>query len=334
MTYHPPFSLTNKLITQIAEIAELIGMWKAANNNTLVPQLRKGNRIKTIQASLAVEQNTLSIEQVTAILAGKTVLGLPRESQEVRNAFQTYDAMESWDPCRVEDILAAHGLLMHGLLDNAGRWRTSGSGIFKGDEVAHVPPPASQLPRLMSQLMEWLKTTDAHPLIRSAAFHYEFEYIHPFSDGNGRMGRLWQTLILSRWQPMLAYLPVETVIKHRQSEYYQLLQVADKNSDCTDFISFLLQAIIESLHEAIAVQPQDEKTRVEMKVENPSKEMLKTPQKILNILATEPELTLSDIAYVLELSQSTIERAVAKLKKADKLEFVGPRKGGRWVVKD
>lgn len=175
-----------------------------------------------------------------------------------------------------------------------------------------------------------IKTSDAHPLIASAAFHYEFEFIHPFSDGNGRIGRLWQTLILSHWQPMLAYLPVETVIKHRQQDYYQLLTESDQKSDCSAFIEFLLQAIEDSLQEAISTQPDvvSEKTRVEMRVET----RIKTPEQILLLLQQNPHMTLSEVADTIGKSVSTVERTVAKLKRQGKLEFTGPKKGGRWQV--
>ena len=325
MPYQPPFELTHALITKVADIAELIGMWKAVNRNALVPELRRGNRIKTIQASLAVEQNTLSVEQVTAVLEGKTVLGLPREIQEVRNAFNAYEAMENWNPHNLEDLLTAHGILMHGLVDDAGLLRSGGTGIYQGKELVHMAPPANQLPRLMENLFHWLHQTEAHPLIAPAAFHYEFEFIHPFSDGNGRMGRLWQTLILSQWQPLLSYLPVDTVIKHRQADYYRLLGEADEKSDCTEFIGFLLNAIQSSLKEAIS---DNAKTRVETQV----KTRVKTPEQILQILKHQPELTIVEVAEKIGRSTSAVERAIAKLKEEGKLSYVGPKKGGRWEV--
>ena len=177
----------------------------------------------------------------------------------------------------------------------------------------------------MDDLLNWLKNTDAHPLIASAAFHYDFEFIHPFSDGNGRMGRLWQTLILSHWQPMLAYLPVETVIKHRQQKYYQLLGEADQNTDCSTFIEFLLAALESSLEEAIA---SEEKMRVEMRVET----RVKTPEKILAVLQSHPEYTLVEVAEHIGRSVSTVERAVAKLKQQGKLAYHGSKKEGYWQV--
>ncbi len=332
MTYQPPFQLTHTMTKHVAEISELIGAWKAGNKGALVPELRRGNRIKTIQASLAVEQNTLSLEQVTAVLEGKTVLGLPREIQEVRNAFVAYEKLEQWQPHRVDDLLSAHGLLMHGLVDDAGRFRSGGSGIYQGQQLVHMAPPPSQVARLMENLFHWLETTEAHPLIASTAFHYEFEFIHPFSDGNGRMGRLWQTLILSRWQPLLAYLPVETVIKNRQQDYYRLLGEADKQADCSVFIEFLLQSIQESLLEAITSQNDLEtrvETRVETQVETPP---AKTEVRILALLEAHPELSLAEVAKTIGRSVSAVERAVTKLKAQNRLVYQGPKKGGKWKV--
>ena len=333
MSYQPPFQLTHTMMSHVARIGELIGLWKAANQNKLVPELRRDNRIKTIQASLAVEQNTLTLEQVTAVIEGKTVLGLPKEIQEVRNAFAAYEAMEYWHPHHIDDLLAAHALLLHGLIDNAGHWRSKGAGIYRGEQLVHMAPPVSQIPRLMADLFDWLSHTDAHPLIASAAFHYEFEFIHPFGDGNGRIGRLWQTLILSHWQPMLAYLPVETVIKHRQQEYYQLLTESDQKSDCSAFIEFLLQALESSLQEAITTQADIVlETQVKMQVETRVEMQKKTPDQILLLLEQNPRMTLSEVAVAIGKSISAVERAVAKLKQADKLAFIGPKKGGHWQV--
>nr|WP_321239761.1 Fic family protein [uncultured Tolumonas sp.] len=328
MSYQPPFQLTHTMMRHVARIGELIGTWKADNQNQLVPELRRGNRIKTIQASLAVEQNTLTLEQVTAVIEGKTVLGLPKEIQEVRNAFAAYETLEQWHPQQIDDLLAAHALLLHGLIDDAGHWRSKGAGIYRGEQLVHMAPPASQIPRLMADLFDWLANTDAHPLIASAAFHYEFEFIHPFGDGNGRIGRLWQTLILSHWQPMLAFLPVETVIKHRQQTYYQLLTESDQKSDCSAFIEFLLQAIEDSLQEAINTQPDTEKTRVQMRVQT----RVQTPELILALLSEHPQMSLAEVAQQIEKSVTTVERAVAKLKKQGRIAFVGPKKDGYWQV--
>ena len=297
--------------------------------------LRRENRIRTIQASLAIEHNTLSVEQVTAVIEGKTVLGLPREIQEVRNAFAAYEAMPDWDPVSPDDLLLAHGRLMQGLCDDAGYWRSSGVGIYRGEQLVHMAPPANQVPRLMGQLLQWLADTEAHPLIASCALHYELEFIHPFADGNGRMGRLWQTVILSRWQPVMAFLPVETVIKSRQELYYQQLSQADKLCDGTGFILFLLEALRDALAQAISDQP-DAETRmsVNMSAKMSVEGRLKTPELIVNVLRLAPHLTLAEVAERIDKSARTVERSASALVKEGRLRFVGPRKSGRWEVLD
>jgi Fic family protein len=250
--YEPPFNLTPRVLALVAEIGEALGRIAGRAGAPAPPALRRGNRLRTIQASLAIENNSLTLEQVTAVIAGKRVLGPPKEIQEVRNAFAAYEAMETWKPWNAKDLLAAHKLLMTGLVDQPGRFRAGGVGIAQGKKIVHLAPPAERVPGLMNDLLKWLKRTDAHPLIASCVFHYELEFIHPFADGNGRMGRLWQTLILSSWKPLLAWLPVETVIRERQAEYYAALAVSDKSGHCTAFIEFLLSALLQALHEAAA----------------------------------------------------------------------------------
>lgn len=247
--YQPPLTVTPHMLALVAEISERVGLLTAQRDAALTPQLRRGNRIRTIQASLAIENNTLSVEQVTAVLDGKRVLGLPREIQEVRNAFAAYDAMPGWRPDNQADLLVAHGLLMQGLIDDAGRYRQGGVGIYRGGRLLHMAPPASRVAALMQDLLRWLGGTEWHSLIASCVFHYEFEFIHPFADGNGRMGRLWQTLILSQWRPVLAYLPVETVICAQQEAYYAALAAADQAAEATPFVEFMLEALREALVE-------------------------------------------------------------------------------------
>lgn len=251
MKYLPTYTITPGIVNKIAEIGEVIGRYTILAEQNLTPRLRRENRIRTIQASLAIENNTLTLEQVTAIIEGKRVLGHPREIQEVRNAFAVYEAMERWAISAEEDLLAAHEMLMRGLLDETGRYRSGGVGIFRDGHVVHMAPPAERVPKLMADLLDWLENTDAHPLVASCVFHYEFEFIHPFADGNGRMGRLWQTMILRKWKPLLAYLPVETVIRDRQEGYYHVLAVADQQADATPFVDFMLSALSDALREAV-----------------------------------------------------------------------------------
>lgn len=265
--YQPPLTVTPHMLALVAEISEQVGLLSAQRDGALTPQLRRGNRIRTIQASLAIENNTLSVEQVTALLDGKRVMGLPREIQEVRNAFATYDAMHGWRPDSQDDLLAAHGLLMQGLIDDAGRYRQGGVGIYREGRLLHMAPPVSRVASLVQDLLNWLGSTDWHPLIASCVFHYEFEFIHPFADGNGRMGRLWQTLILSQWRPVLAYLPVETVIWAQQEAYYAALAAADKAAEATPFVEFMLAALRQALAEAsptdqVIVQVTDQVARL------------------------------------------------------------------------
>lgn len=252
MSYQPPYTITPAIVNLIVEIGEIIGRYTLLAEQRLTPRLRRASRIRTIQASLAIENNTLSLEQVTAVIEGKRVLGHPREVQEVRNAFVAYEAMEGWDASAEKDLLAAHDLLMRGLVDETGCYRSGGVGIFRGEQLVHMAPPANRVSKLMADLLEWLENTHEHPLVASCVFHYEFEFIHPFADGNGRMGRLWQTLILRHWRPLLAYLPVETVVHARQEAYYRVLAIADEQADSTPFIVFMLSALRDALGEAVA----------------------------------------------------------------------------------
>ena len=252
--YSPPFTITSQILAQVAEISEKLGRLEALDKASLSPDLRRTQRIRSIQSSLAIENNTLTLEQVTAVLAGKRVLGPLKEIHEVHNAFAAYEAMPTWKPHLKRDLLAAHKLLMAGLIENSGRYRSKSVGIAKGQKLVHLAPPAENVTGLMNDLLKWLKGTDSHPLIASSVFHYELEFIHPFTDGNGRMGRLWQTLILSHWKPLLAYLPVESVICQRQEEYYAALGRSDKSGQATEFITFLLSALSQALNEVATAQ--------------------------------------------------------------------------------
>ena len=248
-TYNPPYTITNKIVDLIAGISELIGhitVTSGLNNN---PKLRRANRIKTIQASLAIENNTLTVEQITALLNGKRILGTPAEIKEVKNAYEVYEQLLIFNPYSVSDLLKAHGILMADLVKNAGHFRTGGVGVFKGRQVVHMAPPAEFVPEHIGNLINWYQKSTAHPLIKSAVFHYEFEFIHPFADGNGRMGRLWHTLLLAEWKEILAWIPVETLVKERQEEYYDALGKADKEADSTVFVEFMLTALRDALKE-------------------------------------------------------------------------------------
>jgi Fic family protein len=255
--HQPPFAVTSEILHLVAEIGEVLGRMSLELEDPRSLKLRRVNRIRTIQGSLAIEGNTLSEAQITAILDGKRVIAPPREIQEVRNALSAYERFDSWKPDREKDLLAAHEVLMAGLVEESGIYRRGGVGVMSGKKVVHMAPPADRVPLLMKNLFRWLKTTDVHPLIASSVFHYEFEFIHPFADGNGRMGRLWQSLILARWKPLFANLPVETLVFEKQKAYYAAIRESTKKTDSAPFIAFMLTQILRAIVElAPQVTPQ------------------------------------------------------------------------------
>ena len=257
-TYQPPFTITPAIINLIADISEGLGRLSILEDDKNL-RLRRINRIRTIQGSLAIEGNTLSVDAITALLDGKAVIAPPREIQEARNAIKAYEQFEQWQPENEHHLLTAHQLLMAGLIDEAGSYRAGNVGVMKGQSVVHMAPPASRVRLLMEDLFKWLATTEQHPLIASSVFHYEFEFIHPFADGNGRMGRLWQTLILSQWHPLLAQLPVESMIYEHQNDYYQAIRQSTDQTDAAPFITFMLTTILKTIKTSITPQetPQD-----------------------------------------------------------------------------
>lgn len=325
--YQPPFTLTSDIVSLVADIAEKIGRLSAKPDFDMSLRLRRINRIRTITGSLAIEGNTLTEAQITAILDGKMVLAPPREVQEARNALAVYERLCEWNGLKEADLLAAHQQLMLGLLDYPGAYRQGGVGVMAGDKVLHMAPPASRVPVLMTQLFDWLRTSREHPLIASSIFHYEFEFIHPFEDGNGRMGRLWQTLLLSRWQPAFAWLPVESLVHQQQAAYYKALSDSTAATDCAPFISFMLGCI----HEAVSRVVERTETPAEALVKTPVKK-LKTPQRILLLLQKQPELTLAEVAQAIGMSLSAVERAAMKLQQEGKLRHHGSKKKGAWEV--
>lgn len=248
----PPYNITGEIFRLVSEISQKIGEVNASFITKQSPELRKTNRIRTIQASLAVEGNTLSVDQIMAIIENKKVLGPAKDIQEVANAIEVYNQLNKLNPFSEKSFLLAHKILMRGLIKNSGKYRTAGVGIVKGSHIAHLAPPASNVSFLMKDLFAYLKKSDELMLIKSCVFHYEMEFIHPFSDGNGRMGRLWQTLLLMNEYPLFEFLPFETLISKNQKKYYQALSTSDKQGNSTFFIVFMLTIFSESLDELLA----------------------------------------------------------------------------------
>lgn len=251
--YKPPFHMTDKMISLIAEISEQVGRITVLQEGTIGPHLRRENRIRTIHSSLAIEHNSLSLEQVTAILDGKRVLGNPNEIKEVQNAYDAYELMLRLNPASVDDLLKAHKLMMNGLVSENGKFRFGGVGVFDGEVLIHMAPPAEFVPEHIHNLFAWYQQSELHPLIKSAVFHYEFEFIHPFADGNGRMGRMWHSLLLGKWKDLFFWLPIEELIQSRQKEYYDALGAADKQADSAGFVELMLEIIRDGLTEVTVV---------------------------------------------------------------------------------
>lgn len=245
--------MTDKMTSLIAEISEQVGRITVLQEGTISPHLRRENRIRTIHSSLAIEHNSLSLEQVTAILDGKRVLGNPNEIKEVQNAYEAYELMLRLNPASVDDLLKAHKLMMNGLVSENGRFRSGGVGVFDGEVLIHMAPPAEFVPEHIQNLFAWYQKSELHPLIKSAIFHYEFEFIHPFADGNGRMGRMWHSLLLGKWKEMFFWLPIEELIQSRQKEYYDALGAADKQADSAGFVELILEIIRDSLTEITVI---------------------------------------------------------------------------------
>lgn len=250
----PPYTITDKILALVASISEKIGEINASHLYKPATELRKKNRIKTIQSSLEIEGNTLTEEQITALLENKRIIAPQKDILEVQNAIKVYEQLNQFNPYQLKDLIKAHSVLMNGLIDNPGKLRTTNVGIIKGSKVEHLAPSGTMINGLMKDLFDYLKKDNDLILIKSCVFHYEFEFIHPFIDGNGRMGRLWQTLILMQQYPVFEYLPVESLIKQKQTEYYNKLSESDKKGNSTPFVEFMLGVILESLNGLLQTQ--------------------------------------------------------------------------------
>ena len=318
----PPFEITNQMIDYVVEIAELLGRLNVTDALSSNPTLRRSNRIRTIHGSLAIEQNTLSLEQVTAVLNGKHVLAPPKDIAEVKNAYEIYERLDELDPYSVDDLLIAHGIMTRGLVEESGMFRTRPVGVVDSEgHVLHFGTLPQYVSALVMELLDWVKTSEVHMLIRSCVFHYELELIHPFADENGRVGRLWHTLLLSKWNPAFAWLPVESIIHDRQQEYYDAINASNNAGESTVFIEFMLSAIKASLMEAI-------NTSNEMSDEKMDKATLRW-KKIEEYLKTHDYIMNADVRELCGVSAATANRILASLVEEEKLSKY--REGGHWA---
>lgn len=318
----PPFQITNKIIDDVAEISELTGRLSAHDHLSSNPNLRRTNRIRTIHGSLAIEQNTLSLEQVTAVLNGKHVLAPPKDIAEVKNAYEIYERLDELDPYSVDDLLTAHGIMTRGLVEESGMFRKRPVGVVDQEGyVLHFGTLPQYVPDLVMELLDWAKHSDLHMLIRSCVFHYELELIHPFADGNGRVGRLWHTLLLSKWNPVFSWLPVESIIHDHQQEYYAAFNTSNDAGESTVFIEFMLSAIKASLIDAIH-------TSDVMSDGKMDKKALRW-QKIEQFLQTHEYIMNGDVRELCGVSAATANRLLAEFVSDGKL--VKYRESGHWA---
>jgi len=325
MSYTPPFTITSKVLDLVGLISEVIGKLEVLAPIAITPTLRKANKIKTITGTLAIEGNTLGIEKVTAILEGKRVMGSMREIAEVNGAIKVYDKLATFDYKNLDDLLLSHKMLMDEILTNAGSFRSSNVGVGGEDGVVHVAPPHGHVANLMQELFAWLGTTDIHPLIQSSVFHYEFEFIHPFIDGNGRMGRLWQSLILHEWKAIFSAIPIESVIKETQQEYYNALETSGSLGESTPFIEFMLEAILRACENEL-------KNGKNVPINVPKNVPIKRLDKILSLMNNDSSVTIEQLAKICEVSDKTIKRDISKLKEQGLVERQGSLKTGYWQL--
>ena len=324
MSYKPPFTVSADAISMIAEIAARVERYAIRLELTDAVRLRRVNKIKTIHSSLAIEGNSLTESQVSDILDGKRVIAPLREIQEIKNAIATYELAPKLDPFSLKDLLKAHETMMLALVERPGHFRTGGIGVFSGMKIVHAAPPANRVPVLMGDLFDWLKNARDHLLVRSCVFHYEFEFIHPFADGNGRMGRLWQSLILGGLHPVFLHLPVESMVHDNQREYYRAINESSTSGDSGVFIDFMLREILHAL-EAHQGAQYNVSGGVNGGVNGGVME-------VLDYIKATPGCRANMLAADLNMPLRTVQRHLGLLKNRGKIEYVGaPRNGGYYA---
>ena len=320
----PPFKITNEILNFVYEIGELVGKIGAEKEFEKNLTLKRENRIKSIYSSLAIEQNTLTLEQVTDVINGKIVLAPPKDIKEVQNAYEIYERLEELNENSVKDLLLAHKIMTSELIKESGRFRSKNAGVYQGDKLIHMGTLPEYIPELINNLFLWLKKSEEHPLIKAAVFHYEFEFIHPFQDGNGRIGRLWHSLILSKWKKFFAWLPIESLVQKCQKEYYIAINNSNRDGESTEFILFMLKIIKETLRELIEIQKSTDKST------DKNKEKIKS---LIEYLDQNNSINNKEAQNLLDISESAAKRFLNKLVKENILEAVGEYKARKYIKK-
>lgn len=317
--YIPPYKITDKILDYVSKIMEKIGEINSYINLNRMPELRKQNRINSIHSSLAIENNQLSFFQVEDVINGRMVIGDKTDIQEVKNAYEAYNKISQINPYSIDDLKMVHGIMTFLTVEESGRFRNHGEGVYNGDKCIFVAPSEKLVPKLMENLFTWMAENRevVHPLILSSVFHYEFLFIHPFSDGNGRMARLWQSALLSKWKRIFEYLPIESLIKQYQDDYYTAIANCNGEGESTEFIEFMLKMIYETINKIIVEQ-------------NSSKETAQ--EKIINLIKSNPDITQNEIAEKLNLTRDGISYNMKVLKDKNIIKREGSNKTGRWKI--
>ena len=327
----PIFTVTPKALDLVAKIAEAVGELQGSGEYARNLQLRKVNRLRSIQSSLAIENNSLSLEQVSDIVNGHRVLGKPSEIKEVKNAYEAYEHLLEYNPYTVEDFLRAHAYMTQDLVAESGRFRSGGVGVFSGGKLVHAGAKAEFVSKLMTDLLTWAGKSDVHPLIRSSVVHFEIEFIHPFADGNGRIGRLWQTLVLAEWNELFAWLPVETVVFENQQGYYDALRKAGQQADAGIFIEFILYVIYQALNEL----PVHKITDIfpDINTDTLTKTELEFLEQIAGFLDRNSEITNYRAQILTNRSAESVKKYLAKFVDLGIMKAVGKNKGRKYTIR-
>ena len=324
----PPFKITNDILNLVYEIGELVGKISAEKEFEKNLTLRRKNRIKTIYSSLAIEQNTLTLEQVTDVINGKRVLAPLKDIKEVQNAYEIYERLEELNENSIKDLLLAHKIMTSELIKESGRFRSKNAGVYQGEKLIHMGTLPEYIPELINNLFLWLRNSNEHPLIKAAVFHYEFEFIHPFQDGNGRIGRLWHSLILSKWKKFFAWLPIESLVQKYQKEYYIAINNSNRDAESTEFILFMLEIIKETLIELVETQKMTDKVIDKMTDKN--KERVKL---LMKYLGQNDSISNKEAQSLLGISEATARRFLNSLVKENLLVAVGEYKARKYIKK-
>jgi len=323
MSYKPPFTITSTMLNLVSEITEALTKIEIYEDNLITPYLRKINRIKTLAGTLEIEGNFLGEEKITALLDGKKVLATVLELAEVEGAIKAYENLQLYNENSLKDLLQAHKTLMGEILTTAGNFRRVNVGVGGEGGVSHVAPPYERVPDLMHDLFEWLKNSNEHPLIKSCIFHYEFEFIHPFSDGNGRIGRLWQSVILYNYKKVFSSIATESIVRDYQESYYKALENSGSSGESTPFIEFMLSVILESLQKV--------GNEVGNKVGN---DLTDNQKLIVQSMSENPKISAQKLSDIVGISVRKIEENISKLKEMKMIDRVGGTRGHWEVLSD